>query len=213
MGNIYKGEMQDNKGNTIYPHTESDVVFCSDGETAQEKLTKYEDALGEVTGKTDSTEVSDTKILATSKAVNDLKVSLNNSLGMDLAVVNGKPMWKERGADTFNPFSGINEIVYLNSNQSYANGVSGYVDCSASDIDDYSCIVAVSSIGTRDTCTGVDISCDDEIILKKSQVTILCGQCIAFIKPSGNSITVRTTTSINVSSGVQNINIALYGIK
>ena len=76
MADIYKGELQDNLGNTVYPHTESDVVFCADGETAQEKLAKYENALGSVTGKTDSLEVDDTNILATSKAVKQL----NNSL-------------------------------------------------------------------------------------------------------------------------------------
>lgn len=72
MSDIYKGELQDNQGNTLYPHTEADVVFCADGETAQSKLNKYEDSLGNVTGKTDSLEVDNSNILATSKAVKKL---------------------------------------------------------------------------------------------------------------------------------------------
>lgn len=38
MPNIYKGELQDHEGNTIYPHTESDVVFMTDGQTVEEFL-------------------------------------------------------------------------------------------------------------------------------------------------------------------------------
>ena len=98
MGNIYKGEMQDNIGNTVYPHTESDVVFCSDGETAQAKLARYEDALGNVTGTTDSLEVSDSNILATSKAVN--ATVTNIYVGED-----GKLHKVQGGADSVLPFS------------------------------------------------------------------------------------------------------------
>jgi hypothetical protein len=79
MSNIYKGEMQDYEGNTVYPHTEADIVFCADGTTAQSKLNKYENALGSVTGKTDSLDVSDSNVLATAKAVNTLKSSLEET--------------------------------------------------------------------------------------------------------------------------------------
>lgn len=41
---------------------------------------------------------------------------------MDLAVVDGKPMWKERGADTFNPFSsGKGGAVFKASGVTVAN--------------------------------------------------------------------------------------------
>ena len=76
MSDILKGELQDNQANTIYPHTEADVVFCADGETAQSKLTKYEDALGNVTGVTDSLEVDDSKVLVSSKALHKVNSSL-----------------------------------------------------------------------------------------------------------------------------------------
>lgn len=81
MADIYKGELQDNNGNTIYPHTEADVVFCADGETTQEKLAKYEEGLGHVTGTTDSLEVDDSNILASSKALH----KLNQSLTLDFS--------------------------------------------------------------------------------------------------------------------------------
>ncbi len=38
MSDIYKGELQDYEGNTIYPHTESDVVFMMDGQTVEKFL-------------------------------------------------------------------------------------------------------------------------------------------------------------------------------
>ena len=72
MADIYKGELQDNKGNTVYPHTEADVVFCSDGERVQEKLAKTEEVLGDSTGKTGSLEVNDSQKLVTSDATYQL---------------------------------------------------------------------------------------------------------------------------------------------
>lgn len=76
MSDIYKGELQDYEGNTIYPHSEADVIFCADGETAQSKMNKYEKALGNVTGVTDSLEVNDSKILASAKALYKVNSSL-----------------------------------------------------------------------------------------------------------------------------------------
>ena len=114
MSDILKGELQDSQGNTIYPHTEADVVFCADGETAQSKLTKYEDALGNVTGVTDSLEVDDSKVLVSSKALHKVNSSLvanGSQLYMDYHDgkygVNTDP---ERGADTFIPFRSISSI-------------------------------------------------------------------------------------------------------
>ena len=84
MADIYKGELQDNLGNTVYPHTESDVVFCADGKTVQEKLAGYENALGSVTGTTNSLEVSDPNILLTSEAGKKLSDDLGGvKLGID----------------------------------------------------------------------------------------------------------------------------------
>lgn len=68
MSDIYKGELQDNEGNTIYPHTEADIVFCNDGKTMQEKITDMEASTEGVTGRTDSLEVNDSSKLATSAA-------------------------------------------------------------------------------------------------------------------------------------------------
>ena len=73
MSKIYRGEMQDNLGNTIYPHTEAGLVYCSDGETVQEKLTGTAETLDGITGVSDSTELDDSTKLATSKAVNTLR--------------------------------------------------------------------------------------------------------------------------------------------
>ena len=110
MSDIYKGELQDYEGNTIYPHSEADVIFCTDGETAQTKLNKYEEALGKVTGVTDSPEVDDSKILVSAKALHEVNSSL-----MDLGGF--KPVIDEStgeitgyktkaGADTVFPFRG-----------------------------------------------------------------------------------------------------------
>ena len=78
MANTYRGEIQDNKGNTVYPHTESEIVFCPDGDNVQEKLLKYENALGNVTGTTGSLEIGDANILATTEATKKLSENLDN---------------------------------------------------------------------------------------------------------------------------------------
>ena len=80
MSKIYRGEMQDNLGNTIYLHTEAGLVYCSDGETVQEKLTGTAETLDGITGVSDSTELDDSTKLATSKAVNTLRSNVNSSL-------------------------------------------------------------------------------------------------------------------------------------
>lgn len=80
MSKIYRGEMQDNLGNTIYPHTEAGLVYCSDGETVQEKLTGTAETLDGIIGVSDSTELDDSTKLATSKAVNTLRSNVNSSL-------------------------------------------------------------------------------------------------------------------------------------
>ena len=104
MADIQKGELQDNLGNTLYPHTQSDIVFCTDGVTVEEKLAKYEDSLGTVTGKTDSVKVSDSNILATSKAVSTLNESLDN---INIYVGTDKKLHfvDKDGADSVLPFS------------------------------------------------------------------------------------------------------------
>lgn len=50
MSDIYKGELQDNEGNTIYPHTEADVVFLADGTSMQDKMNAVDENLGTVNG-------------------------------------------------------------------------------------------------------------------------------------------------------------------
>lgn len=80
MSKIYRGEMQDNLGNTIYPHTEAGLVYCSDGETVQEKIAGTAETLDGITGVSDSTELDDNTKLATSKAVNTLRNNVNSSL-------------------------------------------------------------------------------------------------------------------------------------
>lgn len=80
MSKIYRGEMQDNLGNTIYPHTEAGLVYCSDGETVQEKIAGTAETLDGITGVSDSTELDDSTKLATSKAVNTLRSNVNSSL-------------------------------------------------------------------------------------------------------------------------------------
>lgn len=78
MANTYKGEMQDYEGNVIYPHTEADVVFCTDGQTVQSRLNKTEGVFGAIKGITDSAEVADSSILPTSKALNQVFQSVSN---------------------------------------------------------------------------------------------------------------------------------------
>lgn len=108
MSDIYKGELQDYEGNTIYPHSEADVIFCTDGETTQSKLNKYENALGNVTGVTDSLEVDDSKILVSAKALHKVNSSFGTlSFGVDS---NGKAYYKIGGADTEYPFKNGNDV-------------------------------------------------------------------------------------------------------
>ena len=112
MANTYKGELQDYKGNTLYNHSEADVIFCTDGETVQEKLANYEDALGSVTGKTDSLEVNDSNILATSKATHQLAQKMGGCTleqkGEDFFIVGADSVRKKLG-------SGELEILYEDS--------------------------------------------------------------------------------------------------
>lgn len=96
MANTYRGEFQDNKGNTVYPHTESEIVFCPDGETVQEKLLKTEGVLGESNGTTGSLEINDSKKLVTSDATYQLA---QNQGGCKLSYENGE-FYVQAGADT-----------------------------------------------------------------------------------------------------------------
>lgn len=113
MSKIYRGEMQDNLGNTIYPHTEAGLVYCADGETIQQKIADMAETLDGITGVSDSTELDDSTKLATSKAVKTLKDSVNGSLESNnehfyYDVQNGVRGFNTdpaRGADTFYPFS------------------------------------------------------------------------------------------------------------
>lgn len=107
MADIYKGELQDHLGNTVYPHTEAEIVFCADGKTVQDKLTNHDNAIGNVTGKSDSLEVSDPKILATTVATNKLNESLGGVKKFIVDPVSGKitGYQTEAGADSVFPFS------------------------------------------------------------------------------------------------------------
>lgn len=87
MSNIYKGEFQDHEGNVVYPHTTADVVFCTDGRTAQARLNELGEGLDGVTGRTDSPEVSDSNILATSKAVHAVKEQMPNTLNFESELI------------------------------------------------------------------------------------------------------------------------------
>ena len=80
MSNIYKGEFQDYEGNVVYPHTTADVVYTTDGKTVQSKLNQLGEGLDGVTGRTDSPEVDDSNILATSKAVHEVNQKLEGAL-------------------------------------------------------------------------------------------------------------------------------------
>ena len=125
MSDILKGELQDNQANTIYPHTEADVVFCADGETAQSKLTKYEDALGNVTGVTDSLEVDDSKVLVSSKALHKVNSSLTDQPTFEYDESGKIIGYKTKigGADTVFPFK---NVVYLGDGTTF--NVSSYKD-------------------------------------------------------------------------------------
>ena len=116
MSDILKGELQDNQANTIYPHTEADVVFCADGETAQSKLTKYEDALGNVTGVTDSLEVDDSKVLVSSKALHKVNSSLTDQPTFEYDESGKITGYKTKigGADTVFPFKNGADVVWTN---------------------------------------------------------------------------------------------------
>ncbi len=118
MSDIYKGELQDYEGNTIYPHSEADVIFCTDGETTQSKLNKYENALGKVTGVTDSLEVDDSKILVSAKALHKVNSSLESQPDFVYDEAGKITGYKTKigGADTVFPFSGgLNAIITVRS--------------------------------------------------------------------------------------------------
>lgn len=114
MSDIYKGELQDYEGNTIYPHSEADVIFCTDGETAQSKLNKYEEALGNVTGVTDSLEVDDSKILVSAKALHKVNSSLQDQPDFVYDSTGKITGYKTKvGADTVFPFSSGSNYIKI----------------------------------------------------------------------------------------------------
>lgn len=152
MSDIYKGELQDNLGNTVYPHTESDVVFCADGETVQEKLTKQEDALGNVTGTTDSLEVSDKNILATSEATNALEKKFGNcafSVQSDGAYVTytpaggADPVTKKLGSAEFKVVTSVSLSPSNGTNYRNASATTSIYDMDDNLIDSFSTSVSV----------------------------------------------------------------------
>lgn len=75
MSDIYKGELQDYQGNTVYPHTEADVVFCTDGGNVQERLVEHDTKLNETTN---SLEVNNKDIIPDSRATYKLAQKLGN---------------------------------------------------------------------------------------------------------------------------------------
>ena len=102
MADIYKGELQDYKGNTLYNHSEADVIFCTDGETVQEKLAKTEEVLGDSTGKTGSLEVNDSQKLVTSDATYQLAQKMGGCKfeqeGEDFFIVGADSVRKKLGS-------------------------------------------------------------------------------------------------------------------
>ena len=112
MSKLYRGELQDNLGNTIYPHTEARLVFCADGETVQEKIAGTTETLDGITGVSDSTELDDSTKLATSKAVKTLKDSVNSSLGGLKFGIDGDGNVGYYGADgSLIPFNNLTHSV------------------------------------------------------------------------------------------------------
>ena len=117
MAEILKGELQDYQGNTLYPHTDSDVVFCTDGQTVQDKLAKIEGVLGNTTGKSSSLEVSNANILATTEATHQLAENvnaLNNNgviTGLTFDGTNFFATGKVEGADAVTKKLGNGELV------------------------------------------------------------------------------------------------------
>lgn len=112
-----RGEMQDNNGDVFYPHTESNIVFCADGETVQEKLANTEKVLGESTGTTGSLEINDANKLVTSDATYQLDQKFG---GVEQFIVDGETGkitgYKTKvGADTVFPFSSIKEQTVTKS--------------------------------------------------------------------------------------------------
>lgn len=192
MSNIYKGEMQDYQGNTIYPHTEADVVFCSDGETVQEKLVKQETALGSVTGKTDSLEVNDSNILATSMAVHKLKTELGGlKFGID---EDGNYGYYKDGADTVTPFKS-QEIIYLGTAKSYnISNIVGVENIDKYTIDDF--IVGISGLpGILNNYWTADL---EKGATNLSSVQLSKAYKNGILTISGGSVTAKT---MNTGSG------------
>ena len=75
--------------------TDANSVDANDGDTMETKV-------GAIKGITTSTSVTEEGYAADATVV----AALNDSLGgLEFTVVDGKPQWKERGADSFSPFS------------------------------------------------------------------------------------------------------------
>lgn len=119
MSDIYVGELQDEDGNTVYPHTEADVCFCTDGKNVQEKI--------------NNELLSNTKVLKTIEEI-EANTNVENIAGATaLKEVNNKLMFPDgtefyldehdgergyntepaRGADTFIPFRKIIPLTLL----------------------------------------------------------------------------------------------------
>ncbi len=127
MSKLYRGEMQDNLGNTIYPHTEAGLVFCADGETVQQKIAGTAETLNGITGVSDSTELDDSTKLATSKAVKTLKDSVNSSLGGLKFGTDGDGNYGYYGADgSLIPFNGKKQSKTVSFTTTSSDKNNGY---------------------------------------------------------------------------------------
>lgn len=130
MSDIYVGELQDEDGNTVYPHTEADVCFCTDGKNVQEKINnellskaKVLKTIEEIEANTNVENIAGATAL---KEVNN-KLMFPDGTEFYLDIKNSKCGYNTdpaRGADTFHPFSSkltIRGTMYVDAQFHYNN--------------------------------------------------------------------------------------------
>lgn len=90
------------KWNELMLKTNAKSVDAADGKTLETKI-------GAVNGITSDLNGEAEDVAASIKCVNQL----NNSLGVDIKLIDGVPNWSKRGADTWNPFSSGIKCAYI----------------------------------------------------------------------------------------------------
>ena len=162
--------------------TDANSVDANDGDTMETKV-------GAIKGITTSTNVTEEGYAADATTV----AALNDSLGgLEFTIVDGQPQWKERGADTFNPFSG-GKVYYLGT------GASGNISSLVKDVSKYSSSNFISFMQNASANT---VRSSQELSSQRTDISGYSGVSVTYNNTTG--AWTRTSPTYSATSSSQN---------